>query len=380
MVARITSSGELQLVAYVVSEKLEPVPSARDLWKYMQQKLPSYMIPSHFIFLDSLPLTPNGKADRRHLPLPEIQSDGMENMPYMTCSPIEEGLIEIWRGVLGQIHLGAHDNFFELGGHSLLATQVISRIREMFLVELPLRSLFEAPTIAGLAQCIEHSLREEQGIELSPLLPVPRDAALPLSFAQQRLWFLDQLDPGSAAYNIPFALRLRGTLLVYAVERSLHEIVQRHENLRTSFLLRDEQPVQFIETLSHFSLRQTDMSSLLAQEQEIATRKLIAEEANLPFDLGRGPLLRGTLLRIQDDEHVLLLTMHHIISDGWSSGILMRELSALYTAFVNKQSSPLPALPIQYADFALWQRHWLQGEVLERQVQYWREHLAAVPP
>ena len=223
---------------------------------------------------------------------------------------------------------------------------------------------------------------EEKRILLTQLLKkdVRKQKVAVLSFAQQRLWLLDQLEPGSAAYIIPVAIHLRGKLIVQVLERGLDEIIQRHASLRTVFRMRKGETVQIIQPQSKFSMQYSTLQDLTLQEQEVAVRQLAQEEARCSFDLSTGPLLRAILLRLQDDESVLLLTMHHIVSDGWSSGIFVRELSTLYTAFVNKQPTTLPALPIQYADFAVWQRQWLQGEVLERQVQYWREHLAAVPP
>ena len=252
-------------------------------------------------------------------------------------------------------------------------------MREAFQVEIPLRRLFEVPTVAGLAESIEAARQAGQNLSAPPILPVPRNGDLALSFAQQRLWFFDQLEPGLSAYNIPAAVRLKGPLNLAALEQSLNEIVKRHESLRTTFGQVDGRPTQVIAPTLTIKLPVVDLRKLPASERETEVRRLVTAEAQRPFDLSQGPLLRGTVLRLGDEEHVGLLTMHHIVSDGWSTGILVRELATLYVAFCAGGSSPLPALPIQYADFAHWQRQWLQGEVLETQIAYWKQQLAGAP-
>ncbi|RYZ42469.1 MAG: non-ribosomal peptide synthetase, partial [Myxococcaceae bacterium] len=269
-----------------------------------------------------------------------------------------------------------HDNFFELGGHSLLVTQVVSRIRAAFGVELSLTTLFEDPILEALARTIESVPRAAPGPLLPPPRPVERTGALPLSFAQQRLWFLDQLEPDSALYNVPAPLRLEGSLDTNALERSFTELVRRHEVLRTSF---PAEAVQRIAPPAPLPLEFVDLSSLPVHEREAEARRLLDAEVRKPFSLARGPLLRALLLKLADTEHVLLLCMHHIISDGWSMGVLVREVAALYEAFSQGRPSPLPELALQYADFAAWQRQWLQGEALEAQFAYWRQQLAGAP-
>jgi amino acid adenylation domain-containing protein len=304
----------------------------------------------------------------------------MEETFVAPRTPIEEVLAGIWVQVLGLKQVGVQDHFFESGGHSLLATKLASRIRETFQVELPLASIFEAPVLADLARAVENAQREAHGLSLPPPGPVLRDGELPLSYAQQRLWFLDQLEPGGAVYNIPAAMRLRGPLDVAALQASLNEVARRHEVLRTTFATVDGQPVQVIEAATEVRLRQIDLSAVVESEREAELQRLITQEAQRPFDLSQGPLLRVTLLRLAEDEHVLLVNMHHIISDGWSMEVLMRELAALYGAFQQGRPSPLPELPVQYADYAVWQRHWLQGEAVEAQLGYWRERLKDSPP
>ncbi len=366
--------GERRLVAYVLAER-EPLPTTTDLRSFLKEKLPEHMVPALFVLLDALPLMPNGKVDRRALPAPDRTRPELGKAFVAPRTPTEEVLSEIWAQVLDIERVGIHDNFFDLGGHSLLATQVVSRIREAFQVELPLRRLFEVPTVAGLAESIEVAKNAGQNLLAPPILPVPRDGNLPLSFAQQRLWFLDQLMPGNSAYNIPAAVRLRGPLNLAALEQSLNEIVKRHESLRTTFAMVDGRPAQVIAPALTIKLPVVDLRKLPETERETEVRRLVTEGAERPFDLSQGPLLRVALLRLGDEEYVGLLTLHHIVSDGWSTGILIREMARLYVAFFSGGSLSLPQLPIQYADFAVWQRQWLQGEVLETRLAYWKQQL-----
>src|SRR6185369_1293038 len=290
---------------------------------------------------------------------------------------------------------GREEDFFSLGGHSLLATQVASRIRQSFDVELPLRTLFEAPTVAGLAARIEAARENREGWSVPPLVPVApalRAGPLPLSFAQQRLWFIDQLEPGTPLYNMPVALGIVGPLDAGVLALCLGEIERRHEALRTAFVLRDGMPMQVIRPAGPFVLPVVDLSGLpdrtdRSDRSDLKVRlahALAGEEAVRPFQLARGPMLRGVLLRLADSgeasDHVVALTMHHIASDGWSMGILVHEVTELYTAFAAGRPSPLPELALQYADFAVWQRSWLHGEVLENEISFWRRQLAGLPP
>jgi NRPS condensation-like uncharacterized protein/acyl carrier protein len=293
---------------------------------------------------------------------------------------VEEIVAGIWAEVLGAERVGIHDDFFELGGHSLLITRVAARVSSAFQVELPFQIFFEKRTIAELAESIEAAHRGEQGLQIPPMLPIPRDGELPLSFAQQRLWFFDQLEPNSPAYNIPGAVRLTGQLDVRAMEQTLSEIVRRHEILRTIFPTVNGRPVQVVTEAQPLSLPVVVLSELSPEEREIEAQRLVMEEIRRPFKLAQGPLLRVGLLRLSEADHILFFTLHHIISDAWSMVVLVREVATLYEAFSTGEASPLAELKLQYADFAYWQRQWLQGEVLERQLSYWRQQLAAIPP
>jgi len=368
--AREDEPGRKRLVAYVVGEA-----KVDDLRAHLRASLPEHMVPGAFVLLDRLPLTPSGKVDREALPAPER---GAEERFVAPRTPVEAVLAGLWADVLRVDRVGARDNFFELGGHSLLATRVVSRVREVLGVEMPLRLLFEAPTVGDLAPRVE-ALRRSGAPVLPPVVPVARDRALPLSFAQERLWFLDRLEPGSAAYNVPVALRLGGALDAAALERALGEIVRRHEALRTAFREVDGVAAQVIAPFAGFALPVEDLSGLGAEEREAEARRRATEEAARPFDLSAGPLFRAALLRLGEEEHVLLLCMHHVASDGWSIGVLLRELAALYGAYRDGGDAPLPELAVQYADHAVWQREQLRGGALERQLAYWRERLAGAP-
>ncbi|HYG64496.1 MAG TPA: amino acid adenylation domain-containing protein, partial [Thermoanaerobaculia bacterium] len=392
VVARHGSGGPA-LVAYVVSREgaggsTEPAA----LRTFLRQRLPEPMVPSLFVRLPALPLNASGKLDRRALPEPAGEGgDVGAAAPVAPRDPVEEGIAAIWREVLGTGRVGVHDVFFELGGHSLAATRVVSRVRAAFGVDLPLRALFEAPTVAGLGERVRLALRHGAGTALSPTSPpLAADPAgalgAPLSFAQQRLWFLHRLEPGSTVYNLRVAVRLQGDLDPGMLARAFGEVVGRHATLRTHFAEVEGEPVQVIEPAvppAAFVLPLADMTALGERSRDEALR-LAEELGGRPFDLGRGPLVRPLLLRLPGGAgsaplSALLVVMHHVVSDAWSMGILVRELSALHDAFRRGAPSPLPELPVQYADFARWQRRWLSGEVLAGELAWWRERLAGLP-
>ncbi|HEU4457453.1 MAG TPA: amino acid adenylation domain-containing protein [Longimicrobium sp.] len=348
-----------------------------ELRAFLKARLPEYMVPTAFVAMDRLPLTHNGKVDRRALPAPEARSGGAGAAPPRT--PAEEVLAGIWAEVLEGSTPGIHDDFFVLGGHSLRATRLMSRIRAAFGVDLPLRAVFEAPTVAGQAARVEAALREGSGGAPPPLLPVPRAGGLPLSFAQRRLWFLDRLAGGTSDYNLPVALRLEGPLDAGALRRALDEIAGRHEVLRTVFREEGGEPVQEALPGVSIPLPQIDLSALPPAAREARVRELAVEESRRRFDLSAGPLLRATLLHLAPEESVLLFTLHHVASDEWSTEVLVREVNVLYAAFRAGRPSPLAPLPVQYADFAAWQRGWMRGEVLESRLAWWRRALAGLP-
>src|SRR5258706_5917242 len=380
VLAREDSPGDRRLVAYVVAAP-DCAPSINELRDLLQQKLPEYMVPSAFVILKELPLNPNGKLDRKALPAPDQSRFEMDENYFVPRTPVEEILATIWAGILMLDKVGIHDNFFQLGGHSLLATQVISRVNDTFAIGLPLRRLFETPTIAGLAASIDASLTAKSDTQsIPPMVPRARTCDAPLSFAQQRLWFLDRLDPDSATYNVPAAFRIEGVLNVRALEQSLSEVVTRHEALRTIFPMIQGEPVQTILAPSEILLKYTDLSRRSQRDREPELNNLLQQNTERPFDLESGPLLRSQLIRLASREYVLLLSMHHIVSDGWSLGVLYRELSGLYQSYASGTPSSLPELTIQYADYSVWQRQWLQGEELDRQLSYWRKKLDDLSP
>ncbi|MGD1704673.1 amino acid adenylation domain-containing protein [Dapis sp. BLCC M229] len=378
VICREDTPGNKRLVAYIISS--EKSLNSKDLRLYLQSKLPEYMVPSVFVLLEALPLTPNGKIDRKALPAPDIDlTNTDEYIPPQT--PTQEILANIFAEILEVTKIGIHDNFFNLGGHSLLATQVISRIRQSLAIEIPLKTLFESPTIAQLEKSIEQLTENSTTLQLPVIQPLPRNGEpLPLSWAQERLWFIDQLEGGSETYNDSGALRIKGNLNDDALKSAIVEIVRRHEVLRTRFQANDGTPVQIVEPDINFQLEVSDWQNLSPNQQETDLQKYARQEAAKPFNLTTGHLLRVSLLKFSATESILLVTMHHIISDGWSIGVFIKELSALYTAYSQNQTSPLTELPIQYGDYSFWQQQWLSGEVLENLISYWKQKLAGAPP
>jgi amino acid adenylation domain-containing protein len=364
-------SGEKRLVAYLVPRK--PAPDLSEIQTLLASRLPDYMRPAAFAFLEALPLTPNNKVDRRALP--EVLG-GEAAEPGAGRTPTEEIVFGLFADLLERGAIGPDDDFFALGGHSLLAGQVAAGLRTALGLELPPSLLFEHPTAARLAREIDARRRGGAG-SLPPLEPVSRGGALPVSYAQERLWLYDQLEPGSNAFNMAYALRLRGPLPVAALDASLCEIVRRHEVLRTRVVF-DGRPLQVIDPPARSLLSLADLSGLSAPDRDREVERAVLDLQFASFDLARGPLLRAALLRLAGDDHVFCLTVHHILCDGWSLGVLIREMTALYGA-----APSLPELPVQYADFTAWQRSWLQGDLLERQLEAWKERLsgelAAVP-
>ncbi|WP_370640433.1 amino acid adenylation domain-containing protein [Myxococcus sp. XM-1-1-1] len=378
-VVREDVPGDKRLIGYVVLGTDTPL-DAEALRAFLLQRLPEYMVPSAFVSLAALPLTPSGKLARNRLPAPDVDALRGDSSFVAPRNPAEEKLASIFSSVLRLERVGVTDNFFSLGGHSLLATQVISRIRSSFGVELPLRALFEAPTVASLASRISSASREALGAQPPPILPVPRTGPLPLSFAQQRLWFIDQLQPGSSTYNMPSFVRLSGPLDSKALQLSFDSLVSRHEALRTTFFEHDGQPFQRVSPNGELPLTRVDLRGLDEESSRTEIQRRLREEYQRPFDLSTGPLIRAQLLELSDTEHVLALNMHHIVSDGWSMGVLIQEVAALYDAFSHGRPSPLAPLSIQYADFSVWQRSWLQGPVLDAQIDYWRHQLTGIQP
>ncbi|WP_238319402.1 condensation domain-containing protein, partial [Xanthomonas maliensis] len=331
------------------------------------------MLPSAYVWLDTLPLTANGKLARRALPAPD--ADALAAHTYTPPQGEQETLLAaLWSELLGIERIGRHDSFFALGGHSLLGVRLISRIRSMLGIELPLAALFAQPRLDELAKALGNA----GATALPPILTMPRTEPMRLSFAQQRLWFLHQLDPRTdATYIMHGGVQLSGNLDVQALTCALNRIVARHETLRTRFANVDDRPVQIIDAPHEIALRLIDLSGEPAPDS--AARMHARSEASTGFDLARGPLFRGRLLRLAEREHVLLLSMHHIVSDGWSIGVLIEELGALYTAFVSDIPDPLPPLPIQYADYAAWQHHWIDSQLQQRQLEFWRTQLRDAP-
>ncbi|MEO8191049.1 MAG: amino acid adenylation domain-containing protein [Acidobacteriota bacterium] len=375
---RQDSTGEPRLIAYVVPEENQS-PGALVLRPFLESRLPAFMVPAAFVHLAALPLTPSGKVDRKALPDAESIRPELTRQFVPPATRTEEAFTKTWQDVLKLDRVGIDDDFFELGGHSLLLIQVSSRIRASLGVEVPLRSFFEMPTVRQLAGLID-----ERETALQPSAPIPRSLAgssLPLSFAQRRLWLIEQIDPGNTAYLIRRVYRLSGPLRPETLQRAIQAVVARHASLRTRFVGSGEEPRQEVvaEGDLDFALEFADLSALPPVEREAEVTRRAEMEAYRPFDLSVAPLVRASLSRVGPEEHALVVTLHHLVGDGWSLGILFREVSAFYRAALEGRSATLPPLPIQYPDFAAWQRNWMSGEVLERQLGYWRSEIAGIP-
>jgi amino acid adenylation domain-containing protein len=367
-----------QLVAYLVCD---PSVETEGVREYLQERLPGFMVPSVLIKMTQFPLTANGKLDRRALPAPEKMVEEFLARTYEEPqTPTEEVVAGVWAQVLHVARVGRAENFFTVGGHSLLATQVVSRLRQIFEAELSLRTIFEHPTVQGLAASIDNAQVNEWRRRVPPMVAVGRGMDLPLSFAQQRLWFLDQLESESPFYNLPAVFRLSGELDIAILRRAVLEVISRHEILRTTFPMIAGRPRIKIEASKAIALPIVDLSGLPALQRDEEALELVTREARRHFDLGQGPLMRMSLFHLDQSEHLAIIVMHHIVSDGWSLALLMEEVAKLYGAFLNARPSPLPVLPVQYADFAYWQRNQLRGEVLDEQLRYWKQQLGGELP
>ena len=378
VIVREDAPGDARLVGYVVWETGAETSSA-DVREQLRRRLPDYMVPAALVTLERMPLSSNGKIDRKALPAPEANSVNDQDF-IAPRNPTEEVLSAIWSEILNTERIGVEDNLFEHGAHSLLVTQVTSRIRKLFKVEPPLRLFFECPTIGGMARAIDTLQAQEEGIAAPPIVRIKREGELPLSFTQERMWFLDQLEPGLTAYNVPGAVFLDGHLDVKALEEAFGEILRRHEILRTTYGSAGGRPVQIINPPQPFHLHVEDLQHLPEHERDAAALQLAKDNAQRPFNLSTGPIVRCFLVRMGPQRHLLAMTTHHIAYDMWSREIFIFELAVLYQAFIKGESSPLPEPEIQWVDYAHWQRHWLQGEVLGKQLDYWRGKLEGAPP
>ncbi|MBZ5494749.1 MAG: amino acid adenylation domain-containing protein, partial [Acidobacteriia bacterium] len=374
VIARADQTGEKRLVAYYTcNETNDPAPSVQELRAHLAARLPAYMVPAAYVRLETIPLTVNGKLDRRALPEPD---DAYVHQAYEApVGEVEEIVAEIWSDILGVKRVGRWDNFFDLGGHSLLAVRVATWIRHRLGLEVAISELFAHPDLADFAAKVQTSLRGK----LPPIARAEREGRLPLSFAQQRLWFLAQMEGVGEAYHMPLWLHLKGKLDRVALRRALNQLVKRHEVLRTRFVVVNGEPEQRVVQVeeSSFELLERDLENRVDIIPEL--ERLAAEQKNAAFNLETGPLIRAQLVRMKTDEHALLIVVHHIVCDGWSVGVLHKDLGALYDAFLHGETDPLPELVVQYVDYALWQRRWMEGELLQHQADYWRKNLSGVP-
>lgn len=368
-----------RLLGYYIPVR-QPGVRARELRTFLQTRLPDYMIPATFMAMDSWPHTPSGKIDRSQLPEME-GTPQVPDEPYIAPrSPMEQAIADWYCEILGLTRVSIRDHFFELGGHSLLAVQLVSRLREMFRCDIPLRVFFENPTVADLSEAIQSILEGGTDKEnMPPIIPVLKDGPLPLSSSQERIYFLHKLAPQSAAYNIPVAIRLRGQLNHEALQESLNQLIRKHDSLRTYFHEESGRPSQMVTSISGVDVMDIDLRNVPLDQRLQRTREKADEAARLPFDLATAPLMRATLLQVDDDDYVLVMTIHHIVSDQWSFAILGKELGQYYNTLCQGKTIHDEPLPFQYADFACWQRQWLTGEKLEKQYAYWVKQLSNLP-
>ncbi|WP_168188733.1 non-ribosomal peptide synthetase [Thermoflavimicrobium daqui] len=368
-------SGQAYLAAYIVADHRL---NQDRLKEHLKQQIPEYMIPSIFMQIEALPLTPSGKVSRRSLPKPD-RNLLTENKTEPETE-MEKCIAAIWAEVLNCEPIGREDHFFELGGHSLLATKVISRVRSTLNSDFPLHWIFDYPRLCELAACVEEHLQKESEHKAERVSPAPREACMPLSYAQERIWFFEQLQPELTAYNLSFAVQIQGNLDIHALDKSYQQIIRRHEALRSTFPAKDGQPVQVIHHPTPYTIEKVDLRHLKDGEREQQARILANQEVDKPFDLACGPLIRAILYQLDDQEWVLLFTMHHIVSDGWSMSIFADELFIGYRNELIGDDNLPPDLPLQYVDYAVWQRNWLQGKVLTEQMDYWKQQLEGALP
>jgi amino acid adenylation domain-containing protein len=376
--------GEPRLIAWLGLAPGAAAPEAAELREHLRRDLPEYMVPAAFVPLAALPRNANGKLDRKALPAPEGSAGRADREIVTPRNPTETEVAALWQRLLGVERVGVFDNFFELGGHSLLANRVVAAVRQSFDVEVPLRVLFQEPTVAGLAAAVDRARSGDAESRALRIEHQPRTPGavqrFPCSFSQIREWILDRLEPGTPAYNVPMPLRVEGPLDVPVLVASVQELVRRHESLRTTFESGPEEPLQVVVPHLDLPVGMADLSALPEPRREAELQRLLYEDLDLGFDLAAGPLLRARLIRLGAEDHAGLFTIHHSVSDGWSIGVFLRDLGAIYEAFSQGRPSPLPELPLQYPDFAVWQRQRLQGSVLDEQVGYWRQRLAGAPP
>jgi amino acid adenylation domain-containing protein len=383
VIAREDVPGEKILAAYLVVRQ-EPAPTATELREFLLKKLPDYMVPAAFVKLEKLPLTPNGKIDRKALPGTDENRLGLGVQFVAPTTPTEVALAKIWCELLGVNQIGIHENYFELGGHSLMAVRIIFRIRDALKVELPVRMISKFPTISELSQVVDEAgLTIEADSSSQPARMSTSEssstAGFSVSFGQEQLWFIDLLEPGSSVYNVPLAIRLRGQLDLAVLLKSINHLIHRHEVLRTTFQAENGVPLQMVAPELTIKLAVVNLENLPEAARGTEAERFMLEAASRPFDLSRGPLVQAELFGLGGENHILLLTIHHIVFDGWSVNVLLRDLAACYTAFCNGRIPELPDLPVQYKDFAAWQRKCLTAEIAEQHLDYWRKELAGVP-